>query len=345
MPPVTPSRTSFPAIGPIARYSSISSSGSSASSSPSPKPSPNSSPSPCSSPAMAEVSALYASFISSIFSSDAAAASSMLSLAMRSRLILYSYSRARLASSPVRYLSFPSIASSSASVMFFTYLLFTFTGEPSDICLARCAATSTRRNLLSMASLLYSIGSLIMSNFCPPLLYAEPVPHPGTVGVTDLAFIRNDDRPELVERVFEHVVDYQVVVLVVVPYLLDRPREPLPYLGIRVAFPAAQSRLQHLHRRRENEDEHAFHPGAANLHRALGVYVEYDVLALPQEPPYLRLRRAVEVAVYRRPLNEPVRLSHLPEPLRLDEVVVLPVRLARPGLPGGVRDGMAQGRQ
>src|SRR5690348_804735 len=149
-----------------------------------------------------------------------------------------------------------------------------------------------------------------------------------------------DDRSHVPDRVREHVVHHQVLVLGRLLHLPDgpvqAPRQGLAGLGV----PAPQPFDQHFGRRGDDEDTH----GAWRRVRApdrpgpLHFDVQDHVPARRQHPVHLAFQRAVALAGVLRRLQE---LSPIPAALELlarEEVIRVAVPLARPRRARGGRD-------
>ena len=106
------------------------------------------------------------------------------------------------------------------------------------------------------------------------------------------------------------------------------------HLGTVLPAPV-QPLLECLHRGRQDEDAHRQRKERPHLSGALPVDLEHDVAALAQAPGDLLARSAVAVAVHMGALEELARRLAARELGIVDEEILAPMLLARPGRPRG----------
>ena len=104
---------------------------------------------------------------------------------------------------------------------------------------------------------------------------------------------------------------------------------------------AVQPLAQFFPTRRQDEDQDRVRKQPLDLQCALPVDLERHVVAVGDVGGDLGLRRAVEIAVHLRPLEEVAALDHAPERRHVDEVVLAAVLLAGARAAGRVRDAEA----
>src|SRR4029077_797496 len=226
-------------------------------------------------------------------------------------------------------------------------------------CSARPAATSTRRNLLSIVGPFSSMEtfslaapwsaaghssrlSLDRRGGAPVLEVAQDLLDSRLHALSPVSLLQDDGREHLA-RPAGIIIDDNITIPIVTFTLSQGYGQAPGDRPVVVERPAAQAPLQILVAGGHDEDAGRFRIAADHLLGALDVDVEQDVDPLLQTREDLVARGAVEVVVHLRPFEEGVGGDHRLERGVIDEMVVPPVDLPLPRPAGGVahREGQA----
>src|SRR5439155_1009151 len=208
-----------------------------------------------------------------------------------------------------------------ATVVFLCSPTSTRGTDPARSWRARAPAVTTNSKELGSF-----VRSIITSNL--PLGERSDYPRRLTAHAVQACAFGNDDSPESIDGRRELVVHDHVVVFDERRHLVARHAQAALDVGLAVLAASAEPLLEHVKRRRHDEDGGGFDAALPHLSRALHVDDENDVLPRVEQRPGVGRARPVEVAEDVRPLEELTGRDHRLEVRAAHEVIVHPVGFA-----------------